>query len=62
MNEPFKKLYNRQIPKVEVVKKDCETDSSGTKIVIWGYNNNRRDKFTHEILKDIYYGLLNMVQ
>ena len=52
MNEPFKKLYNRQIPKVEVVKKDCETDSSGTKIVIWGYNNNRRDKFTHEILKD----------
>lgn len=52
MNEPFKKLYDRQIPKVDVIKKESETDSSGTKITIWGYNNNRRDKFTHEILKD----------
>jgi hypothetical protein len=52
MNEPFKKLYDRQIPKVDVIKKESETNSSGTKITIWGYNNNRRDKFTHEILKD----------
>lgn len=52
MDNPYKKLYERQIPKVSVTEQKCETDSSGTKIVIWGYNNNRRDKFTHEILKD----------
>lgn len=52
MDNPYRKLYNRQVPKVTVEEKECETNSSGTKIVIWGYNNNRRDKFTHEILKD----------
>jgi len=52
MNKPFNKLYNGEIPKVEVEKKQIEEKSSGTKITIWGYNNNRRDKFTHDILKD----------
>jgi len=52
MNEPFRNLYDRKIPTVNVDEKDSETDSSGTIVVIEGYNNNRRDKFTHEILKD----------
>ncbi len=50
MDEPFKKLFDRQIPTVEVEEID-EMDK-GTKITILGYNNNRRDKFTHPILKD----------
>lgn len=52
MNEPFRNLYDRIIPKVHVKKNDAETDSSGTIIIIKGYNNNRRDKFTHDIIKD----------
>jgi len=52
MNEPFRNLYDRQIPIVEVEEKKAETETSGTIIIIKGYNNNRRDRFTHEILKD----------
>ena len=52
MNEPFRNLYDRKIPIVEVEEKESETKTSGTIIKIKGYNNNRRDKFTHEILKD----------
>ncbi|NTV67245.1 MAG: hypothetical protein HGB06_06100 [Chlorobaculum sp.] len=50
MDEPFRKLFDRRIPTVEV-KLDDEIDK-GTEIIIYGYNNNRRDKFTHQILKD----------
>jgi hypothetical protein len=50
MDEPFKKLYDRQIPTVEV--KESNDIERGTEITILGYNNNRRDKFTHAILKD----------
>lgn len=52
MEEPFRKLYDREIPTVSVKKITSETDSSGTRIIIKGYNNNRRDKFTHDIVKD----------
>jgi len=52
MEEPFKNLHNRKIPVVNVEKADCAEGISGTKVTIIGYNNNRRDKFTHEILKD----------
>lgn len=50
MDEPFRKLFEREVPTVNVthasgVDKGCE-------ITILGYNNNRRDKFTHAILKD----------
>lgn len=55
MSEPFKKLYNREIPTVEVnVTKEDGIDS-GTQIIIYGYNNNRREKFTHEIVKDYIF-------
>lgn len=52
MNEPSKNLYDRVIPRVDVDSEPIEGDSSGTCITIMGYNNNRRDKFTHEQLKD----------
>jgi hypothetical protein len=51
MLDPFKKLHNRTIPTVSV-EEDTATELQGTNIEIFGYNNNRRDKFTHEILKD----------
>lgn len=50
MDEPFKKLHNRQIPIADVIPRNDIPD--GTKITILGYNNNRRDRFTHKILKD----------
>ncbi len=50
MEEPFRKLFDRKIPTVEVTP-ISEIDK-GTEITIYGYNNNRRDKFTHDILKD----------
>ena len=51
MDEPIKKLYNREIPKVIVTTLNSEKEN-GTEITIWGYNNNRRDRFTHSLLKD----------
>lgn len=50
MEEPFRKLFDRKIPTVEV--KPLKDIENGTEITIYGYNNNRRDKFTHAILKD----------
>lgn len=52
MNEPSRELFERRIAKVKVTIDDDETVPSGTSICIWGYNNNRRDKFTHDQLKD----------
>lgn len=50
MDEPFVNLYNRKIPTVQVSSIDlCDV---GTEITIYEYNNNRRGKFTHPILKD----------
>ncbi|WPD24299.1 MAG: ATP-binding protein [Candidatus Electrothrix scaldis] len=50
MEEPFRKLFDRKIPTVEVTP--TNKIDKGTEITIYGYNNNRRDKFTHDILKD----------
>jgi hypothetical protein len=50
MNDPFRKLYNRQIPTVDV--REIDEFELGTEVTIYGYNNNRRDRFTHPILKD----------
>lgn len=50
MDEPFRKLFDREIPTVEV--SPAEGITKGTEVIIYGYNNNRRDKFTHAILKD----------
>ena len=50
MQDPFKKLFDREIPIVNV--KSINGLEKGTEVTIYGYNNNRRDKFTHPILKD----------
>lgn len=50
MENPIKKLFNREIPKVQV--EAIELNETGTNIEIYGYNNNRRDKFTHNQVKD----------
>ena len=52
MNDPSRELFERRIPKVSVTIEETEDSNTGTSITIWGYNNNRRDKFTHEQLKD----------
>lgn len=51
MDEPMRKLFDRQIPIVEVSKEPTDRPPS-TQITILGYNNNRRDKFTHDIIRD----------
>lgn len=50
MEEPFRKLFDREIPTVMV--SPINAIDKGTEITIYGYNNNRRNKFTHQILKD----------
>jgi hypothetical protein len=52
LDAPFRKLHAREIPPVVVLEKPSETMSSGTSITIYGYNNNRKERFTHERLKD----------
>lgn len=52
MADPYKKLFSRELPDVTVEEESAPSEPNGTKISIKGYNNNRREKFTHEILKD----------
>ena len=52
MSNPFKNLHDNRIPEVPVDEKKNAQNWKGAKIWIKGYNNNRRDKFTHERLKD----------
>lgn len=52
MKEPFKKLHNREIPTVTGSAVETPEKENGTIISIKGYNKNRREKFTHAILKD----------
>lgn len=51
MESPIKKLHDRKVPEVTVTY-DATDEDNGTTIIITGYNNNRREKFTHAILKD----------
>lgn len=52
MNEPYSTLFDRRIPTVNVTETEAQNTQTGTDIVILGYNNNNKAKFTHEILKD----------
>ena len=52
MDEPKRKLHNREIPTVDVEETEALNIDSYTIITILGYNNNRRSKFTHENVKD----------
>lgn len=51
VREPYKTLFDRKVPIVNVMEEESDLPN-GTEIIIKGYNNNRRDRFTHEILKD----------
>lgn len=55
MKEPSKKLFNREIPEVDVKVNSADGEKNGTYITVLGYNNNRRDKFTHANLRDYIY-------
>jgi len=55
LDAPFSKLHDREIPEVAVREELSETTSSGTTITIYGYNNNRRDRFTHSRIRDHIY-------
>lgn len=52
MKEPSRELFERRIPKVSVTIENTANCNIGTSITIFGYNNNRRDRFTHDQLKD----------
>lgn len=52
MVDPIRKLHDRQIPIVDVQQHISEDEPNGTEITIKGYNSNRREKFTHNELKD----------
>jgi hypothetical protein len=54
MKDPFSNLYNRTIPLVTAAE-EATDESNGTSIIVTGYNNNRKDKFTHEILRDYIF-------
>ena len=44
-------LRERKIPKVQV-SSSPETDGIGTTVTIYGYNQSRRDQFTHDNIRD----------
>ena len=52
MEKPFVDLHKGNIPKVRVQVTPYDNKFKGTKVVILGYNRNRRDMFTHGQLKD----------
>lgn len=52
MNEPKKNLFDHVIPQVQVDMEDAPGIPNGARVIIYGYNENRRDRFTHEQLKD----------
>jgi hypothetical protein len=52
MDQPYKQLFDRKLPEVRFTKTSTPGASAETRIQIKGYNNNRRERFTHEILQD----------
>jgi hypothetical protein len=52
LDSPFVKLHSRQIPTVTVLQEETAVTAKGTTITIYGYNNNRRERFTHDRLRD----------
>ncbi len=52
MDEPLKALHRGNVPNVVVTESFTPTTESGTCIRIYGYNGNRRDRFTQDLLRD----------
>ena len=55
LEKPFSQLHDRKIPNVTVREEAEHTDAKGTTITVHGYNNNRRERFTHSRLRDHIY-------
>lgn len=51
MDQPFRTLHERRVPTAAVIERPS-SGKAGTRITIMGYNNNRRERFTHDILRD----------
>lgn len=60
MKEPYKRLFGRELPDVSVEEQPVESEPNGTVITVKGYNGNRRERFTHEILKDYIHWFTKM--
>ena len=52
MKSPKNSLYSQKVPDVDVEIADTDEKHSKICVTIWEYNNNRRDRFTFEMLKD----------
>ena len=52
MNEPWKKLFEGEIPSVTIETHKVDNNEHGTRIIITGYNENERSMLTHENIKD----------
>jgi hypothetical protein len=52
MDEPLKALHRGNVPDVSVTENLTPTAEPGTCIRIYGYNGNRRDRFTQDLLRD----------
>ena len=52
MEKPFARLHQGDVPKVQIESQSCDYEDHYTHITILGYNANRRERFTHAILKD----------
>ena len=55
LDSPFARLHSREIPSVTVTEEKSETLETGTTISIYAYNNNRRERFTHDRIRDHIY-------
>jgi hypothetical protein len=51
VKDPYRELHANRKPKIHISVNEM-THESGTIIEIWEYNKNRREKFTHENIKD----------
>ncbi|HEY0554319.1 MAG TPA: hypothetical protein VGG20_08625 [Thermoanaerobaculia bacterium] len=52
MDEPYRTLNEHRLPIVSASEIPLSQLPRGTRVIIRGYNNNRREQFTHDNLKD----------
>jgi len=52
LEKPLATLFSGRIPTAQVQSSAAEPGERGTEIIVTGYNNNRRELFTHSQLKD----------
>ena len=52
MDRPFARLHEGSVPPVQIESRACDIEEHRTHITVFGYNSNRRERFTHAILRD----------